>query len=105
MLSGGTDLEAGFLAGGLLGEEAGGEVLLHVGRDENAAEAVLRFGATMDTNATASGDLLKDWEQAFKLRTHRHLYLENQGRNEMVGILESVADVVAAFHHDACTFV
>ena len=56
----GTDLEAGFLVGGLLGEETGGEGLLHVGRDENAAEAVFGFGATMDTNAAATGDLAKD---------------------------------------------
>ena len=64
---GGTDLDASFLMGGLLGEETGGEVLLHVRRDENAAEAVFRLGATMDTNATASGNLAQDGKQALEL--------------------------------------
>ena len=56
----GTDLEAGFLVSGLLGEEAGGEGLLHVRGDENAAEAVFGFGTTMDANTATSGDLLKN---------------------------------------------
>ena len=56
----GTDLEAAFLMGGLLGEEAGGEGLFHVRGDENAAEAVFGFGATMDANAAASGYLVED---------------------------------------------
>ena len=37
-----ADLEAGFLFGGLLGEPAGGEGLLHGGGDEDTAFAVLR---------------------------------------------------------------
>ena len=64
---GGTDLEAGFLVGGLLGEETSGEGLLHVRGDENTAEAVFGFGATMDTNATASRDLLENGQQALEL--------------------------------------
>ena len=41
-LFGGTDLQAGFLMGGLFGEEAGGEGLLHAGGDKDTAFTVLR---------------------------------------------------------------
>ena len=89
----------------LLGEETGGEGLLHVRRDENAAEAMFGFGATMDTNATASRNLTEDGQEALELGAHRHLYLVNQGGDEIVGVFQRVADVMAAFGQEACALV
>ena len=91
-----TYLQTGFFLGGLLGKETGGEGLLHVGRDENAAEAVFGFSSTMDTNAAASRNLTEDGKQALELGAHRHLYFVNQGGDEIVSIFQRVADVVEA---------
>ena len=102
---GGTDLKTGFLVSGLLGEETGSEGLLHVRRDENAAETVFGFGATMDTNATASGDLLENGQQTLELWRLCYGYFVDESRNKVVGILESIADVVAAFNKEAGALV
>ena len=91
--------------GGLLGEEASSEGLLHVGRDENAAEAVFGFGATMDTNTAASGDLTEDRKQALELGRLCYSDAVDERRDEVVGILESIADVMAAFGQEACALV
>lgn len=105
LLSGGTNLKAGFLMGGLLGEETGGEGLLHVGRDENAAEAVFGARATMDADAGTSRDLLEDGEQALELGGLGDGDAIDERRYEMVGILEGIADVVEAFNEEAGTLV
>ena len=102
---GGTDLEAGFLVGGLLGEEAGSEALLHVGRNENAAEGMFWARATMDTNAAASGDLAKDGQEPLKLWGLRDGEFVHQGGHHMVGVLESIADVMETLYEFASTFV
>ena len=100
-----TYLQTGFFLGGLLGEETSGEVLLHIGRDENAAEAVFGFGAKMDTNTTASRNLTEDGKQALELGAHRYLDAVDESRDEVVGILQSVTDVVFTFSREACTLV
>ena len=51
----------------------------------------------MDTDAGAPGDLEEYRQQALKARTLRHLYLIYECGDEVVGILEGVADKVTAF--------
>ena len=104
-LSGGTNLEAGFLVGGLLGEETSGEGLLHVGRDENAAETVFGFGATMDTNAAASRNLTEDGQEPLELWGLRDGEFVHQGGHHIGGVLEGIADVVAALNKEAGALV
>ena len=83
--------------GGLLGEEASGEGLLHVRRDENAAEAVFGARAAMDADTGTTGDLLEDGEQALELWGLGYCEFVDESRDDMVGVLEGVADVVEAF--------
>ena len=124
--------------GGLLGEKTGGEGLFHVGRDENAAEAVFivagmtlvhelklslakgtRISSALPTANTTlvyvgdpnksysgtSGNLLEDGQQAFELGAHRYLDAVDERRDEVVGILQGIADVVEAFNEEAGTLV
>ena len=51
----------------LLSEEACGEGLFFRRIHKDAAEGMFRFGATMDADAGASGDLAEDGQQAFEL--------------------------------------
>ena len=90
---------------GLLGEEAGSEFLLHVRRDENATEAVFRFGASMDADAGSSGDLTEDGQQAFELGRLCDCDAVDERGDEVVGVFEGVADVVFAFGREACALV
>ena len=51
----------------------------------------------MDTDAGAPGDLEEDRQRAAEARREGDLYAVDERRDEIVGILEGVADVVTAF--------
>ena len=63
------NLQAGFLFGGLLGEPASGEGLLHGGGDKDTAFGVLWYGAAVEADACTTGDLLEDGQGSLELRT------------------------------------
>ena len=52
-----------------------------------------------------SGDLEEDGQQAFETRGLRDLNFVDQGGNEVVGVLEGVADIVQTFYEEAGTLV
>ena len=78
----------------LLSEETCREGLFVSRIHKDASEGMFRFGASMNADAGASGDLFQDWEQSMELRTPRHCYLIDQCRNEIVSVFESIADGV-----------
>ena len=90
---------------GLLCEPTSGERLLHVGRDKDAAFRVCRFGASVEANAGAIGDLHQYGQGAFEFGRLRDLHLVNQSRDEVVGVFEGVADVVETLDEEAGTLV
>ena len=55
-----TNLEADLLVSGLFSEPTGGEGLLHVGGDEDAAFAMLGARAAVEADTGTSGDLDED---------------------------------------------
>ena len=101
----GTDLEAGFLFGGLFGKPTGGEGLLHGGGDEDTAFTVFREGAAVEADACTSGDLDEDRQGAFETRRVRDLHSIDECRDKVVGIFEGVADIVQTFDEEAGTLV
>ena len=54
-------------------------------------------GAAVDTDAGAPGDLEEDRQRAAEARGEGDLYAVDERRDEIVGILEGVADKVPAF--------
>ena len=77
----------------LFGKHVVSEVTLGVTvLDKDAAFAVFRFGASMDADAGATGDLADEWHQAFEFR--RGCYNKRVGadRDDVILVLQSVAE-------------
>jgi hypothetical protein len=98
-------LEAGFLVGGLLGEEAGGEGLLVGGGDKDAAFGVFGLGAAVEADAGSAGDLAEDRQRALELRRVGDLYAIDESRDEVICVFEGVADIVQTFYEFVKTLV
>ncbi len=90
------NFKAGLLVGRLLGVETGGKRGLVGGGDQYAAAGVFGLGAAMNTNACAAGDLLEDGKEAVELGAFGDRHLIDQRGDEVVSVLEGVADEVQA---------
>ena len=64
-----------------------------------------RFGAAVEANAGAVGDLHQYGQGAFEFGRLRDLHLVDQSRDEVVGIFEGVTDVVETLDEEAGTLV
>lgn len=89
----GCYFKAGFLVGGLLGAETGGEGCFVLRADKDAAAGVLGAGAAVDADAGAVGDLVDRGEKSAELGGTGDGDRINQGEDEVVGVLEGVADL------------
>ena len=84
---------------GLFGKPTSGEGLLHVGGDKDTAFTVLGFRAAVEADAGASGYLDEDGQGALELGGLGDLHFVNECRDEVVGILERVADGMQPLNH------
>ena len=91
--------------GGLFGEPASGERLLHAGGDKDAAFGVFGAGAAVEADTGTTGDLQEDGQGALETRGLRDLNSVDQGGNEVVGVFESVADIMQTLNKEPGTLV
>ena len=66
------------------------------GADEDAAFAVFRLASSVYPYPCSSGDLVDGGEKPLEFRAHRDGDRIDQGEDEVVGVLEGVADEVQA---------
>ena len=98
-------LEPCLFAGGLFGEETGGEALFVGSADEDAALAVFGAASAVKTDAGAVGHLLQHRQQSTEFGAHRNGYFVSQRRDEELGIFQGVADGFEPFTGRSGAFV
>ena len=76
-----------------------------LGGDEDAAFAVFGTGAAVDADAGATGDLVDGGQEAAELGGAGDGDRIDQGEDEVVGVLEGVADEVQALYRLTGVFV